>query len=205
MPSLAHIDVSRETISRLEAYQALLLKWNKAINLVSRTTEEDFWTRHILDSAQLFRNLPDNALRWLDVGSGGGLPGLVVAIIAKEKRPDLRVTLVESDQRKSTFLRQAGRELDLSIDVLAERIESITPFKANVLSARALAPLSELLPLVSQHLEEDGVAILPKGERFREELKKAQSDWQFDVVVEPSMTDNAAKILTIRGLTRAAG
>jgi len=172
---------------------------------VSRTTEEDFWTRHILDSAQLFRNLPDNALRWLDVGSGGGLPGLVVAIIAKEKRPDLRVTLVESDQRKSTFLRQAGRELDLSIDVLAERIESITPFKANVLSARALAPLSELLPLVSQHLEEDGVAILPKGERFREELKKAQSDWQFDVVVEPSMTDNAAKILTIRGLTRAAG
>ena len=125
--AVAGLSVSRETFLALEDFSALVKRWNPAINLVSKTTIPDFWNRHILDSAQLFTLCPAQARLWLDLGSGGGLPGIVIAILARELRPDLRVVMVESDQRKATFLREACRSLNLRADIHSARIEGKNP------------------------------------------------------------------------------
>lgn len=201
--SVAGINVSRETLSALEAYEQLVRRWTPAINLVSKSTLLDFWDRHIVDSAQVFTHCLPNARLWVDLGSGGGFPGLVVAILARELRPTLRVVLVEADLRKATFLRQAVQELRLKADVRAERIESLRPAAADVLSARALAPLSELLAYAEQHLLPDGVAIFPKGSRFNEELAAARKSWDFEVEIQQSLSEPSAAILVIRKIKRA--
>ena len=127
MVEIAGINVSRETMDRLESFAALAKKWNPSINLVARSTLADLWDRHIVDSAQVYRFAPQNAVHWVDIGSGGGFPGIVVAAMAKELSPNTKFTLIESDQRKSTFLRTAARELDLKLTVLADRIEHAPP------------------------------------------------------------------------------
>ena len=132
-------NVSRETFEKLEALEALVRRWNPAINLVSSASLAELWNRHIVDSAQLFALCPRTSNTWADIGSGGGFPGLVVAILAQPALPDLRVTLVESDLRKATFLRQAVQALSLGADVISERIESVPPLATGVLSARALS------------------------------------------------------------------
>ena len=142
---VAGVNVSRETKANLRKYADLLVKWNQKINLISASTVADLWSRHIVDSAQIYNLCPDAQGIWADFGSGGGFPGLVVAIIAKELNPDLKVVLVESDQRKATFLRTIIRETVLSATVKTERIETLMPIGADVVSARALAELSELL------------------------------------------------------------
>lgn len=196
------VNVSRETLSRLEGLERLLRKWNAAINLVSANTLEQVWTRHFLDSAQIFELAPETAKTWVDLGSGGGFPGLVVGILAKEARPDLRLTLVESDKRKAAFLIAAIRELGLNAVVRAERIEAAAPQHADVLSARALAALPLLLEFTERHLSRNGVALFPKGETWREELAQAQQTWSFQVEALPSQTDTEAVILRIKGLSR---
>ena len=130
-------NVSRETLDRLLTFQSLVRKWNPAINLVSRADLSDLWGRHILDSVQIFDLLPPNASIWCDFGSGGGFPGLVVAILAKEKAPALKTVLIESDKRKSVFLRQVVNDLGLNAKVLSERIDEASPQSADVVSARA--------------------------------------------------------------------
>ncbi len=200
--SVAGLDVSRETFEALEAFVALVEKWTPAINLVSKSAVRNLWERHIIDSAQLFVFCSPSAKRWIDIGSGGGFPGLVIAILAKEALPNLKVTLVESDQRKATFLRQAAQSLELSVAVLSNRIESVAPLEADVISARALAPLGELLHLVDGHLCHDGVALFPKGARHADELDEARKDWRFDVTAHPSISDPAAAILEIRNINR---
>ncbi|GAA0297244.1 16S rRNA (guanine(527)-N(7))-methyltransferase RsmG [Rhodovulum strictum] len=196
-------DVSRETSERLAGFAALLRKWNPVINLVARSTLDALEERHLVDSAQLFQHLPPSARRWADLGSGGGFPGLVIAILAAEQAPDLTVELIESDQRKATFLRTAARELGLgNVTVLAERIESLPPRHADVISARALAPLTELLDHAERHLAEDGIALFPKGARHGEELDAALASWRFDVQKIPSTTDPQAVILKIGGIAR---
>lgn len=201
--SVCGIDVSRETFDSLIAYEALVRRWNQAINLVSKTTLDGLWSRHILDSAQIFSLCPQGARTWADLGSGGGFPGIVVAILAKELKPDLRVTLVESDLRKATFLRQAASTLKLPISVLSSRIEAVEPLNADVLSARALASLSELLAFCSVHLAKSGTAIFPKGARYKDELAEANRTWAFDVDIQPSLSEGEAAILVIRNIHRA--
>ncbi|WP_368185567.1 16S rRNA (guanine(527)-N(7))-methyltransferase RsmG [Aestuariibius sp. HNIBRBA575] len=199
------LSVSRETIEKLELFQALLLKWTKKINLISPSTVEESWSRHIVDSAQIWQVAPKNAKKWLDLGSGGGLPGVVLHIISQELRPDLQVTLVESDQRKSAFLRTAKRELgnSASLEIISERIENIFDLKYDIVSARALADLPTLIGYAHRFLIEDGLAIFPKGRNADVELEQAKTKWRFQSTIIPSKTDPEAKILSLKGIRRA--
>ena len=196
-------NVSRETSEKLHAYANLLHRWTQRINLIAKSTVDDIWNRHILDSAQVFDHAPAFA-HWVDIGSGGGLPGIVMAVIASEKQPDAKFTLIESDVRKATFLRTAARELALPVKVIAERIEEAAPQNADVLSARALSGLADLLPLAAKHLSEDGTALFMKGRRYREEIAAAEGDWAFEIAEHPSMTDPEARILSVKRISRAA-
>jgi len=195
--------VSRETLDRLKAYHALLCRWNPAINLVAPASLAAAWDRHFLDSAQIFDLiLSRDAGTWVDLGSGGGFPGLVAAILAAEDRPETAFTLVESDQRKAAFLRNAVRETGLSVKVLADRIESVPPLNADILSARALAPLGDLLTHAERHLAPRGVAIFPKGARWSEELDRTLENWRFAYEKHPSTTDPDAVVLKIGEIVR---
>lgn len=196
------LDVSRETTERLRSYEALLRKWNARINLVSRTTLDDIWSRHFLDSAQLYALAPPGTRHWADLGSGGGFPGLVVAVLAADEGRDLAMTLVESDQRKAAFLATAGRELGLSLDVRAERIERLPPLAADVVSARALAPLTDLLGFAERHLVAGGTALFPKGATYADELASAKRVWQFSASSVPSKTDPSAVVLKVTEISR---
>ena len=196
--SVAGVNVSRETIADLEAFAQLATKWTPKINLIARGTIGDIWDRHIVDSAQIYRFAPESYDTWVDIGSGGGFPGIVMAILGKALQPAARFVLIESDQRKATFLRIAARELGLSVDVIAERIESAPQQAADVVSARALAALSGLLPLAQRHLKTDGLALLHKGRQARQEVADAQKNWSFDLEDHVSITDPESRILAIR-------
>jgi 16S rRNA (guanine527-N7)-methyltransferase len=195
--------VSRETFAALENFEALVRRWNPAINLVSKASLVGLRDRHTIDSAQLLAFCPSSAQRWVDLGSGGGFPGLVIAILARELRTALHVTLVESDARKATFLREAVRVLNLDADIRNERIESLLRLEADVLSARALAPLAGLLSYAEQHLQTEGVALFPKGAKHNEELVEARKLWRFDLVSHASLLDSEAAVLEIRKVQRA--
>ena len=199
--ALARLAVSRETLDRLEALEALLKKWNPTINLVAKSTLGSAWERHIIDSAQLYALAPPKVDHWADLGSGGGFPGLVIAILAHELDPARRVTLVESDRRKATFLREAARQLGIAVGVCDERIEATAPLHADVLSARALSALSALCAFSARHLSSDGLALFPKGANHRAEVEEAGRDWHFDVTVHPSDTDPAAVVLAMKAIT----
>ncbi len=200
---LSALDVSRETAARLDAFCAALGRWAPRINLIARGTLPDLWQRHILDSAQLLPLAPPQARSWADLGSGAGFPGLIVAILAAEVAPRLEVTLVESDARKAAFLGEAARAAGVAVRVIAARAEAATPLGAEVVSARALAPLPQLLPLVHRHLAPGGTALLPKGATHRRELDDALERWRFSVQKHPSRTDPAAVVLAIGDLARA--
>ena len=194
--------VSRETQDRLDLLASLIRKWSPRINLVAPATLAQLEDRHIADSAQLFALMPPTARHWADLGSGAGLPGLVIAILAREQAPDLAVTLVESDQRKAAFLRTAASACDVAPRILAARIETLPPLQADVLSARALAPLPRLLAHAERHLAPQGVAIFPKGARHPQELEEALALWSFTVHKIPSRTDPRGTILVISGVAR---
>ena len=188
--------VSPET-ELLAAYAALLRKWNPAINLIAPNTVAEIETRHIADAKQLADISAGRNGSWVDLGSGGGLPGLVVAI----SRPDCAVTLVESDQRKAAFLRSAVRELSLkNAVILCSRIEVADRLDAANLSARALAPLPQLMAYVDRHLASDGVAWLMKGRNWQAEVNEARKTWEFDLTPHPSTTEQDAAILEITGI-----
>ena len=193
--------VSRETLDRLHRLTELLAKWNPAINLVAKSTVDQAWDRHILDSAQLFTLASPLASSWVDMGSGGGFPGLVVACLAADLRPHMTVTLIESDQRKATFLRQAAHDLGLSIRILPQRIETCEPQNAGVLSARALAALPILLGFARRHLSAEGIALFPKGASWREEVEQARKDWQFTLTSHTSATDPQGAILAVKAVS----
>jgi 16S rRNA (guanine527-N7)-methyltransferase len=192
--------VSRETLTRLDHLVALVAKWSPKINLVSDPRPEVVWTRHVLDSVQLFPLRHAGGDRWCDLGSGGGFPGLVVALIARELSPAMRVALVESDRRKAAFLSFAARELDIEAEIFPERAEKLVPQNADTVSARALAPLPLLLPLVKRHLSADGVALLPKGQRYAAELDEARQRWGFTIDLVPSMISRQSRILRVTKL-----
>jgi len=195
-------NVSRETIDRLTEYEQLVKKWNPVINLTAKSTITEIWTRHMADSAEIFEVANTNAGRWLDLGSGGGFPGLVVAIIAKEHAPDLAVTCIESDTRKCEFLRTVTRMTEISVGVLSTRIEDTPPHNADVLSARALAPLSGLLEMAERHLSQNGTAVFHKGRSWRNEVEDALESWRFKVEKYDNPTHPDSVILKIGDIAR---
>ena len=202
MTAAPGLDVSRETAERLAEYASLLRAWNPKINLVSKQTLADLESRHFADSAQLLALAPRDATTWADLGSGGGFPGLVIAILAAESRPGLRVTLVESDQRKAVFLRTVAQRTGVPVTVLADRIETIPPLGADVLSARALAPLTTLLDHADRHLSPSGTALFPKGANWRAEVDEALERWRFRCENLPSVTSPDGAILRIGEIHR---
>lgn len=190
-------NVSHETLTRLEDYVSLLTQWQRRINLVSQHTLNDIWTRHILDSAQLVRLKPQ-ARRWVDIGSGGGLPGLVIACFLAESEGG-SITLVESNAKKAAFLRHVAHELALPAKVHAARIETALPTLdvPEVISARALASLTDLLGYTNLLLKKGAVGLFPKGRDYQAELTDAAKSWHFRTVLHPSMTDGAARIIEV--------
>jgi 16S rRNA (guanine527-N7)-methyltransferase len=202
--------VSRETLGRLETYAELLRTWQKTINLVAPSTVDDVWHRHFADSAQLMPLAPVGAVRWLDLGTGAGFPGLVVGILLAE-RGGSRLTLVESDARKCAFLREVVRQTGLgplvAVDILADRIETAANTTkvgiVDVISARALAPLDRLLGWCLPFFGPTTVALLPKGRDVEAELASARRMWAFeaDLVVSQTMADG--RIVAVRDLRPA--
>lgn len=190
--------VSRERLDRLEIYASLVGQWTARINLIARSTTGDIWSRHIRDSAQIASLLPAQATALTDLGSGGGFPGLVLAIV----RPELHVTLIESDARKAAFLRTAVRETGARATVIAKRIEDAPPQNADVVTARALTSLERLLGLVTRHLSPAGTAILPKGRKYQEELDVALATWRFHCETYPSRTESGAAVLKLTEISR---
>ena len=197
---LPGLDVSRETADLLRRYAERLLQWTQRINLIAPGTETELWDRHILDSAQLFP-LAQGRI-WADLGAGGGLPGLVLAILATEHAPERQHILIESDKRKAAFLMQTAREFGLNCVIRTARAESAPPSQAQVVTARALAPLEALLPLVARHLAEGGVALLPKGRAWATEVAAARAGWDFALQDHPSHTSAEARILCLSDLKR---
>jgi len=189
--------VSRETCERLEAYIALLRRWNARINLVARGTIDAAWARHVADSAQLFDLAPAAASSWIDLGSGAGLPGLPVAALAAERVPGLHVTLVESDTRKAAFLVTAAAEMGLDVTVEPRRIEALPARPYDVVSARALAPLDRLCALAHRFSARGTVFLFPKGARLDSELTAATAGWHIRAERIASRTDPEATVLKI--------
>ncbi len=196
----SEVNVSRETLDRLAIFEEMLIKWNRKINLVSPQTIPELWDRHIVDSLQIIQHRPANSAVWADLGSGGGLPGLVVAIARLEWSEDADVHLLESDQRKAAFLRSVSARLGLSCTIHAKRIEEVQGLAANVISARALAPLTDLLAAAKQHIRTDGVMLFHKGRTAFQEIEMAKDSWVFDVVDHTSILDSSSTILEIRNV-----
>ena len=193
------LDVPRETLERLEAFERLLRDENERQNLVSRGSLERFWERHVLDSAQLVRFAPAASKTWLDLGSGAGFPGLLVPIF----HPATAI-LVESRRLRTEFLRSAASLLGVEdrVEILPSRVEAVPDRKVDVISARAFAPLPKLLTLAERFSTPGTVWILPKGRNAKSELDAARSSWQGDFRLEPSLTDADAGIIVASGVHR---
>lgn len=198
---LEQLNVSRETSERLRAYVGLLEKWNAKINLISKSSFDQVWTRHIWDSAQLLEAV-EQVPHWVDLGSGGGFPGLVIACLVAETAPEMKMTLIESDQRKAQFLRTVVRETGVRATVIIERVENAAPQEADILSARALCDLTGLLGFAERHLAEGGTALFPKGINWEKEVNDALTTWSFEHEQIKSKTEPEAVILKIGGVTR---
>ncbi len=222
-------NVSRETLEKLRLYQALLEKWQKAVNLVSPQTLPAAWERHFEDSAQLSAFLPcspllsprkrgpsktdkkdprlhgEDKIVLLDFGSGAGFPGLVLAIL----HPEIEVHLVESDEKKGQFLRNVSRETSTPVTIHTQRIEALSPetlakIRPDIITARALADLATLCRYALPYAENnpDLVLLFPKGEKATEEIKAAEKEFSFTLTAHPSRTNPAARILEIRNLRK---
>ena len=189
--------VSRETMSRLEVYHDMLLRWQRTINLVAPSTLDTAWNRHFVDSAQLFELAPAKARSWLDLGAGGGFPGLVIAAMAIEQRPDLKLTVIESDIRKCGFMREVARAMEIQVDILSYRIADAPKQRANVVTARALSSLSSLIAHAQPHVVQGACLLFPKGESYRAELEAISPHWQIQAETFKSVTDPAATILRL--------
>lgn len=196
-------DVSRETLDRLRHYVRLLLDWNDRLNLIGASTIPDLWRRHIWDSAQVLNLVPGwrNAsppLCWLDIGSGAGLPGLVVALMGGGE-----VHLAEKSPKKCLFLRTVIQETQASAQVHEGRIEELKLPPIDVITSRACAPLPKLLTLAQPFFGPNTIAVLHKGQNVEEELTAATKSWKMQVEIFPSATDPRGRLLRVKGVRRA--
>ncbi|MBX3579286.1 MAG: 16S rRNA (guanine(527)-N(7))-methyltransferase RsmG [Rhizobiaceae bacterium] len=196
--------VSRETFERVVAFQNAFLKWAARINLAAPSTLPDIWVRHILDSAQLVP-LAGDAKHFIDLGSGGGFPGAVLALLYAD-RPETRVDLIESNGKKAAFLRTVLGSLDVRANVHANRIEDLHAIlpQPDVVTARALAPLGSLFRLAAPWLQAGGRGLFHKGRDFEREIKETTDAWRADLVQHPSAIEPGAVILEVKGLKRVS-
>jgi 16S rRNA (guanine527-N7)-methyltransferase len=195
--------VSRETLDRLDRFVETLLAWQQRINLIAPSTEPKLWTRHIADSLQLLALAPQ-AKTWVDLGSGGGFPGLVIACALADK-PGARVHLVESSTKKAAFLREAARATGAPAQIHAIRIEDFVEnltMAVDVVTARALAPLVRLLAATYPLLKTGTLGLFPKGQDVDAELTEAAKCWSIQSSLAPSLTDPKAKIVRVTGIEK---
>jgi 16S rRNA (guanine527-N7)-methyltransferase len=196
---LAIPSVSRETIDQLCAYVEILKKWQQKINLISDSTLNEIWIRHILDCAQLLSYLPSTSVKLFDIGSGAGLPGLILAVAGVK-----RVTLVESDARKAEFLRAAARELGITsrVNVLNCRVEGLSGIEADTITARALATIDKILTISAGIRGQNTIYLLQRGRGVEQELTEAGKRWRFSVERFSSLTDPSGVILRLGNIRR---
>lgn len=193
-------DVPRETMDRLDAFAALVREENLRQNLISKTSAEEVWLRHIADSAQLLRFAPHERATWVDLGTGAGFPGFVIALLHPGP-----VTLVEERRLRANFLCRAADALDLRIEVLSAKAERLPPRPFEVISARAFAPLDRLLELGTGFSTTSTIWLLPKGRNAQSELEALDRSWQGSFRLEPSVTDPDAQMIVAEGVSRKAG
>ena len=198
------LNVSRETMEDLQILCDLLIKWNKTINLVSKSTILDIWTRHILDSAQAWQQRPKKFTSWVDMGSGGGFPALVLAILAKNDAPSAVFHLIESDGRKCAFLRNVSRETSLNTQIHTNRIENSDKIQTDVISARALASVDKLLDFAEVFKAKDTFCLFLKGQSYAKEIDEAAESWRFQWNATQSLSDNMGVILKIWNIERVS-
>ncbi len=189
--------VSRETMVRLETYHEMLIRWQRTLNLVAPSTLDAAWSRHFVDSAQLLDLSPELAHKWLDLGAGAGFPGLVVSAMTFERRPDLNMTVIESDKRKCGFMREAARAMRVRVNILPCRIAEAPLQKADVVTARALGSLKALIDHAKPHVVNGACLLFPKGASFQEELVALTQRWQTQSEIFQSVTDPAARIVRL--------
>jgi 16S rRNA (guanine527-N7)-methyltransferase len=191
-----YLGVSRETYARLEDYVELLKKWQSTINLIGAATIADVWLRHIIDSAQLIDKIgPGSAI--IDIGSGAGLPGLILAILGIKN-----ITLVESDHRKSAFLREAARVTETEVTIINKRVEDIDLAPYSLITARGFAPLQAIFGVAGGALKPGHKILLLKGKNYNSELRDAETTWSFEHTVFPSVTEKDAVVLLVQNLRK---
>ena len=192
---MEHVDVSRETIEKLEIYANLLLRWQFKINLISTNSLEQAWHRHFLDSAQIFSILPKKATSAIDVGTGAGFPGLVLSIMGLEN-----VQLVEQNKKKCAFLYEVIRETEATASVHPCKIEKLPIKDYDVVLARAFMALDGLLKVVSPFFGKDTLGIFPKGLKVNQELTAASKNWKMKTAIKQSITSPDGKIVLVKDL-----
>ncbi len=192
------LNVSRETINSFCEYEALLSKWNKKINLVSSDTLDDVWVRHFLDSGQIINHVDASGKKWVDVGTGAGFPGLVVALLLRDRKIDCDMVLVEKNTRKVFFLNEVIRKLNLNVKVVNSNVDTIKPLNADILTARAFSELKNLIELSVRHRKERGICLFLKGENYRLELDKTLNYRFFDYDTFDSLSNSSGKIIRVK-------
>ena len=197
--------VSRETLDRLRIFEFLVKKWTKAINLVSKGDFSKIWERHILDSAQIYPYLPKSPSIYSDFGSGGGFPSIVLAALLYQENPDIEIHLIESDGRKAAFLRTALRELKVPGMVWGKRVQEVKLSPAQVVSARAVAPLADLFSMAQTLINNETICFFPKGVNWKKEVEDARKQWSFDLKAINSRTQSDAVILEVGSIERVRG
>jgi len=196
-------NVSRETYSNLESYVALLREWQNKFNLVSKNSLEFVWERHIADSAQLFKYITDEVKVIYDFGSGAGFPAIVLAIIAKEKRPDIKFKLVESIGKKTLYLNEVKTQLNLeNVDIFNDRVENLKLPVADMITARAMTSLDNLLKYSVLFSDKKTKLLFPKGKSYNEELDEAKKNWNFKLKVYKNELCDDGVILLLENLRR---
>lgn len=193
-------NVSRETFELLKNYEKLLCEWQQKFNLVSNASLEDCWNRHFSDSAQLYQYIPQNAELAYDFGSGAGFPGMVLAIMAKEKTPYLKFKLIESIGKKTLYLKEVAAMSGANVEIINERIEKLPVEKADVITSRAMASLKTLLEYAYKFCKPETVCIFPKGKKYAEEIAEAKKFWNFKCSLKPSEESEEGRILIITDL-----
>jgi 16S rRNA (guanine527-N7)-methyltransferase len=192
------LNVSRETLNGFYEYETLLSKWNEKINLVSKNTLVDIWERHFLDSGQIIKHVEASGKRWVDVGSGAGFPGLVVALLLRDRRIDCDLVLVEKNKKKGFFLKEVIRKLNLSVEVVNDNIDTLEPLSADILTARAFSELNNLIEIADRHRKKEGICLFLKGENYRIELDKTLNYWFFDYDIVDSLSSSSGKIIRVK-------
>lgn len=199
---LKKYNVSHETIDNLKTFQNMVLKWNEKFNLISKSSADNIWERHILDSVQLFQYIDKKDKSLYDFGSGAGFPAVVLAIISKKLLPNLKITLIESIGKKATFLTEVNKALNLNMIILPERIEKLTLPITDIITSRAMASLDKLLLYAKPFCNKNTKLLFLKGEKWQEEIKTAKQKWCFDYQSFSSETSEKGRVLLIKNIRR---